>query len=50
MVVAACREQSAYSVFNDGCESIAGTFKAEDYDKQLRSGGAGGVMGRMMGM
>jgi len=30
-------ERSAYSVFNPNCEAITGTFKAEDYDRALRS-------------
>ena len=41
----ACRkagEASAYSVFNENCEEIAGTFSGEKFDKQLRRGG--GVM------
>lgn len=29
------KEVSAYSVFNDNCESIDGTFKAEMFEKQL---------------
>jgi len=29
------KEISAYSVFNDNCESIDGTFKAEMFEKQL---------------
>ena len=28
-------EPSAYSVFNEGCESLDGTFKAEMFEKQL---------------
>lgn len=32
-------EISAYSVFNPNCESIDGTFKAEDIDRHIRSGG-----------
>merc|ERR1719340_57224 len=35
-------EASAYSVFNENCEEIAGTFSGEKFDKQLRRGG--GVM------
>jgi len=31
-------EKSAYSVFNDNCERLQGTFTAEDFDKQLRRG------------
>lgn len=29
---------SAYSVFNEGCERIDGTFTAEQFEKQLRHG------------
>lgn len=29
------KEISAYSVFNENCESIDGTFKAEMFEKQL---------------
>lgn len=29
------KEVSAYSVFNENCESIDGTFKAEMFEKQL---------------
>ena len=29
------KEASAYSVFNENCESIDGTFKAEMFEKQL---------------
>lgn len=29
------KEVSAYSVFNEGCEAIDGTFKAEMFEKQL---------------
>jgi len=32
-------EMSAYSVFNENCERIQGTFTAEQFEKQLRSGG-----------
>ena len=31
-------EKSAYSVFNKNCEKLDGTFTAEQFDKQLRSG------------
>lgn len=31
-------EVSAYSVFNRNCEQIDGTFTAEQFDKQIRSG------------
>ena len=30
---------SAYSVFNENCERIAGTFTAEQFDNHLRRGG-----------
>jgi hypothetical protein len=30
---------SAYSVFNDNCERLAGTFTAEQFDQSLRRGG-----------
>lgn len=29
------KEISAYSVFNENCEAIDGTFKAEMFEKQL---------------
>lgn len=29
------KEPSAYSVFNENCEAIDGTFKAEMFEKQL---------------
>lgn len=29
-------EPSAYSVFNEGCEAIDGTLKAEQFDRELR--------------
>jgi hypothetical protein len=31
-------ELSAYSVFNEGVESIDGTMKGEDLDKNIRQG------------
>lgn len=31
-------EKSAYSVFNENCERLQGTFTAEQFDKQLRQG------------
>lgn len=31
-------QKSAYSVFNEGCEKIDGTYDAEQFDKGLRSG------------
>lgn len=34
--------RSAYSVFNENCQSIPGTFSARDIDRNLRRGG--GVM------
>jgi hypothetical protein len=33
-------ELSAYSVFNPNFEKIQGTFSGEDYERQLRRGGA----------
>lgn len=35
-------EISAYSVFNEGCESIDGTLKAEQFEREIRYG-AGSV-------
>ena len=29
---------SAYSVFNDNCERLDGTFTAEQFEKQMRHG------------
>lgn len=31
-------EPSAYSVFNPGCESIDGTLKPEQFEKEIRYG------------
>ena len=31
-------KKSAYSVFNDNCERLQGTFTAEQFDAQLRHG------------
>lgn len=31
-------QKSAYSVFNENCERLQGTFTAEQFDKQLRHG------------
>jgi hypothetical protein len=32
-------EPSAYSVFNENCERLTGTFTGEQFDKSLRRGG-----------
>lgn len=33
-------EMSPYSVFNEGCESIDGTLKAEQFEREIRYGSA----------
>ncbi len=33
--------RSAYSVFNENCQTIPGTFTASDFDRSLRRGGTG---------